>query len=393
MGILKFLLKLFKKNKFKNLVIIIQLAISVFASTFFILPITKSIETNQLIDSMNIEKDIAFFEESIHLSLSPKNYTNQEYTKLTNYIKNIDGIKKIGSVYSLLPIEEQINIIMYDELVYNTIKLPLSEGCWFSEKLISEEEIPIIITKKMQTKYPVGSTFELKLVGNEINEIKIKCKVIGILKNQSYIYTGESNHSNPSVSDLFNKTTKNNEIMIIPNILKEIPQYWAYEGMLIQYENLNKVNEEIKESGIGEVNTIDYLKENETSNVLIYNEQKIYEFIIVFIFILISISGYNTLANLEYRRLLTIYYITGMTWSKGIVLLTIRNLILVIVPTIIASIIANIIVCDIKTLYTFDIKNIIITTILYLLIFVITTFITILNLKKQKPIEILREVE
>ena len=115
--------------------------------------------------------------------------------------------------------------------------------------------------------------------------------------------------------------------------------------------------------------------------------------ILVFIFILISISGYNTLANLEYRRLLTIYYITGLTWNKGITLLTIRNLILVIVPTIISSIISNVIVCNVKTLYVFDIKNILITTILYLIIFIITTFITILNLRNQKPIEILREVD
>ena len=63
MGLLKFLFKLLKKNKFKNFIISIQIAISVFAFTFLIVPIVKSIETNYLIDSMNLEKNIAFFEE------------------------------------------------------------------------------------------------------------------------------------------------------------------------------------------------------------------------------------------------------------------------------------------------------------------------------------------
>ena len=46
MGLLKFLFKLLKKNKFKNFIISIQIAISVFAFTFLIVPIVKSIETN-----------------------------------------------------------------------------------------------------------------------------------------------------------------------------------------------------------------------------------------------------------------------------------------------------------------------------------------------------------
>ena len=395
MGLLKFLFKLLKKNKFKNFIISIQIAISVFAFTFLIVPIVKSIETNYLIDSMNLEKNIAFFEESMHIQLSPKNYTNEEYSKLINFINNMEGVEGIGSVYSLLPINQQLNILMYDKEVCNNIKLPLAEGNWFPKNVSLNDTVPVIITNNLQNKYPINSTFDLSLDGqeNDKKEINIKCKVIGILKNKSYIYTGQFNHSTPSVSDLFSKTTTNDEIIIIPNLFDEIPRYWAYQGMLIKYNNFENISTQIKENGLGRLNNIDSLKENDTNNVFIYNEQKIYEFIIVFIFILISISGYNTLANLEYRRLLTIYYITGLTCNKGITLLTIRNLILVIVPTIISSIISNVIVCNVKTLYVFDIKNILITTILYLIIFIITTFITILNLRNQKPIEILREVD
>lgn len=395
MGCLKFLFKLFKKNIFKNFIIAIQISLSVFACTFFIIPIVKSIDTNNLVNNMNLEENIAFFSESTHVQLSSENYTFDKYEKLKEYMNNIDGIESIGSVYSLLAINEQLNVIMYDQEVCDTIKLSLSEGEWFTKDLNSNNEVPVIITRKLKNKYQLNSTFELSLDAQDgiEKELKITCKVIGILKDGAYIYSGGSSHSDPSISDLFTKTSNNDEIIILPNQFKEKPRYWAFRGMLVKYEDFQKASNKIKESGIGEINKVDFLKNNEVDNVLIYNEQKIYEFIIIFIFILISISGYNTLANLEYRRLLTIYFINGITWKKGITLLTIRNLILIIVPTILASIISNIIVCNVKTIYTFDVKNIVITSIIYLLIFIITTLITIISLRKQRPIEILKEVD
>ena len=123
MGSLKFLFKLFKKNKIKNLIIVIQIIISVFACTFFIIPIVKSADTNKLIDKMDLESNIGFLEESIYIQMSSPNYTNANYEKLKNYIKNIDGVESIGSVYSLLAVNQEFNTIMYDKEIYNTIKL------------------------------------------------------------------------------------------------------------------------------------------------------------------------------------------------------------------------------------------------------------------------------
>lgn len=395
MGSLKFLFKLFKKNKIKNLIIVIQIIISVFACTFFIIPIVKSADTNKLIDKMDLESNIGFLEESIYIQMSSPNYTNANYEKLKNYIKNIDGVESIGSVYSLLAVNQEFNTIMYDNEIYNTIKLPLSDGNWFQSDMEFNGEFPVIISDALKDIYPLNSEFELKIdsIEGNLKEINIKCKVIGILKKLGYIYLGGTNHSYPSVSDLFSKTTSSDKIIIVPNLFDEEPRYWAYKGMMIKCSNLENIANTIKTDGIGELHNINELKENEDDNVIIYNEQKIYEFILVFIFILISISGYNTLANLDYRRILTIYYINGMTWGKGIMLLTIRNFLLIMIPTIISSVISNIIVCNAKTIYTFDIKNVYITVALYLIVFIITTLITILNLKKQKPIEVLREVE
>ena len=55
----------------------------------------------------------------------------------------------------------------------------------------------VIISKEYIRYRLINNVYE-----NDKKEINIKCKVIGILKNKSYIYTGQFNHSTPSVSDL-----------------------------------------------------------------------------------------------------------------------------------------------------------------------------------------------
>lgn len=397
MGNIKFLFKMLKKNKIKNILIIIQIVISVFFCTFFLMPITKSIEINTMVGEMKLKENIASLEEAEHISINLTNYNNDKYQNLKEYVKNIEGVKSVGTAYSLVGDITTPSTILYDKELCMNLKHPVQKGKWFDEEVFTQnEEIPVVISHKLQKKYPVNSTFEINLVACDTQStIKLKCNVIGVLKNKAYIYLGGGNHSEQSLSDLFTKT-KNQEFIILPNVFEnqeEQPISFAYRGMLIEYSDFNKVASEIQERGIGKLYDFNSLKQNDINNIFTYNEQKIYEFIIVFIFILISISGYNTLANLEYKRLLVIYYITGMTWKKGIILITIRNFIIIMIPTIISSILSNLIISYLRTLYPFDEKNIFITIILYLSIFVVTTFITILNLRKQKPIEILREVD
>ena len=73
-GDIIFLIELLKKNKFKNLLIIVQIVISVFYLTFFLIPITEAIDTDILMKKLNMKNDIAFFDEAQHISFLPENY-------------------------------------------------------------------------------------------------------------------------------------------------------------------------------------------------------------------------------------------------------------------------------------------------------------------------------
>ena len=275
------------------------------------------------------------------------------------------------------------------------IKLDLKEGKWFDNSDIDKEIIPVVISNKLGDTYKINSVFSTNVFLDENMTVKeeLTFKVIGILKNKTYVYTGGANHSDCSIADLFIKTTPNDEIVIMPNIFEKMPLYWANNGMIIKTNDYIETYKSIKEKGIGKISSLEDISKNNINNIFIYNEQKIYEFIIVFVFIIMSIGGYNTLANLEYKRLLTIYYITGITWKKGIALLTIRNFIIIVIPTIISSIFSNKIVTYLRTLYTYNEKNVYITVFIYIGIFILTTAVTVIGLRDKKPIEVLREVD
>ena len=186
------------------------------------------------------------------------------------------------------------------------------------------------------------------------------------------------------------------ETAFVPTAILSINTYhkdFFFDDYTSKMNDYIETYKSIKEKGIGKISSLEDISKNNINNIFIYNEQKIYEFIIVFVFIIMSIGGYNTLANLEYKRLLTIYYITGITWKKGIALLTIRNFIIIVIPTIISSIFSNKIVTYLRTLYTYNEKNVYITLFIYIGIFILTTAVTVIGLRDKKPIEVLREVD
>lgn len=207
-----------------------------------------------------------------------------------------------------------------------------------------------------------------------------------------YLYGGSSN-SNAGLSDWFIKTN-NDEIMIMPNIfdISEI-SYITYPGRIIETENeFSKTENDINLKGIGKIYSIKQLTKNAFYNIYDLNSELMYQFIVIIIFIIASIGGYNTLAVLNYRRILTIYYINGLEWKKGIKIVSLKSLLLILLPVVITSIICTKSISETNQI-PFDYRVVLVTAIIYLILYFITTISTILNLKRVQPIEVLKEVD
>ena len=286
-GDIIFLIELLKKNKFKNLLIIVQIVISVFYLTFFLIPITEAIDTDILMKKLNMKNDIAFFDEAQHISFLPENYNNDRYEELKNIMKNINNVEEVGSVYTIVGSERNLyGMIIYDQLVYNTIKLDLKEGKWFDNSDIDKEIIPVVISNKLGDTYKINSVFSTNVFLDENMTVKeeLTFKVIGILKNKTYVYTGGANHSDCSIADLFIKTTPNDEIVIMPNIFEKMPLYWANNGMIIKTNDYIETYKSIKEKGIGKISSLEDISKNNINNITEYINNKSSEGVRVIIF-------------------------------------------------------------------------------------------------------------
>ena len=73
------------------------------------------------------------------------------------------------------------SILMYDKEVCNNIKLPLAEGNWFPKNVSLNDTVPVIITNNLQNKYPINSTFDLSLDGQENDKKEMREKEEAVL--------------------------------------------------------------------------------------------------------------------------------------------------------------------------------------------------------------------
>ena len=209
-----------------------------------------------------------------------------------------------------------------------------------------------------------------------------------------FLYGGTSN-SDAALSDWF-KRINDEGIMIMPNVFNLLDiSYVPYTGRIIEMENddnFTELENILKQEGLGKMYSIEQLKQNAFYNIYDLNSELIYQFIIITIFIIVSIGGYNTLEVLNYRRILTIYYINGLEWEKGVRLIGLKNFVMIIIPAIITSIICTNSL-SVTNQVPFDWRVVFITTLIYVILYFTTTIGTILNLKKIKPVEVLKDVD
>jgi len=189
MNKLKLLFRIFNYSKFKSCIIILQIILSVYFLSAFLVPFIKNIDTLNMISNINLENKKLFI-ESLHIKSAYTSTNRYEaYQKINNYIKsNNNGIKNSNGVLQIHTQKSNINTFVYDEPFCYDIRLPLYRGKWF-DKTEDENVIPIIVSYSLKNQYPIGSIIDLEVEKKKIGEVlNIKAKVIGILKNNGYIF-------------------------------------------------------------------------------------------------------------------------------------------------------------------------------------------------------------
>lgn len=394
---IKLLFRLFKTNILKNLIIVIQIIISVYVLTFLLGEILLHLETSTLTKTMDLTNKV-ILAESLHINtLLPGEGRSKKYIEVKKYLQELEGVKSVSNTYTTQLKNQNIISYIYDIPLIYELNFKLKQGEAISEFDINSDTIPILVSETLEDEYPINTSKEFSIYDSTLqNDIKFNIKVVGILKENQYIYIGAPIQGIPQVSDLFIKPDPGEKFIIMPNIFDENASYVVNGGFIVEYDNkdlfFENTYDKVREDGIGKFSKIEELNKNFYRNLIANYDFYIFTFIITYVFILASVGGYNMLETLRYRRLFTIYYINGMNWRKGIFLVVIRNFLLIIVPTILSSIVFNRSL-NTSNIYSFNYKTIIITCILYFIVFLLTTIGVIINLKNTNPIEVLKEVD
>lgn len=188
MGTLKVLFRIFNYNKIKSIIIVVQIVLSVYFLTSFLVPLIKNADTLNMISNINLDNK-KLFVESLHVKsayTSTNRYNN--YEQINNYLNNSENIKSSSGVLQIHTQKANIKTFVYDEPFCYDLKLPLYKGKWL-ENSNNEDFIPIIISYNLKEQYPINSIIDLEVECREIDgHIDIKAKVVGILKKNGYVF-------------------------------------------------------------------------------------------------------------------------------------------------------------------------------------------------------------
>ncbi|MDR0920292.1 MAG: hypothetical protein LBM93_13785 [Oscillospiraceae bacterium] len=189
-------LKEFKKNIFMNILIIIQMAIifaisisivsSVVSRYKYYTPFSDYLKTNGLVSFFGIPRT--------EDDLGPIVYGDGEFTK------NLKGVKRFTTAYCIYFLDKKYyDFLAYDNEVIERYTPELESGKWLNETDFRDGYLPIVISQN-GGEYKVGDIMDVPVSlidprkiaeqdwENAGSETSIKCKVIGILKENTPVY-------------------------------------------------------------------------------------------------------------------------------------------------------------------------------------------------------------
>lgn len=382
-------IKGFRERKFNNLLIIIQVFISIIIINLLIGTIQQFTYILNVTDNSKLINSLYFAE--LPRIISARNDSNILADNRISQIKEVNAVGKSLYAYGIVPkIKDTVNIYIYSDILINSLNIPLIEGHWFKSEGKSDV-IPIIISKEINKIYKMGEIISISLIDQNTKLDNIKFKIIGIFDNSNSMLRLGACGDLLGLNAVFEK---NKYFVILPefNNIKDFKPFDDYGRILF----LNNYSETIQKSifnglkDIGYINKMADMRDNYKNDI---SDQLLQQFVlclIVFILTLTGIGGNNILMQIFKEREYAIYFMCGMEWQKCVLITCLNNMLTLLIPASIAyfiiaksnwSLLDQIIISN---------NNIIASILLIFTIFIITSIQPLYTLYKTEPILIIR---
>jgi len=364
----------FKKKIVTRMIIIVQLVLVV-----YLLNITIGMwrYDNYILD---IAKD---------MELNNSYYSNDGFELSDSGELQIGEIRKVFGQLGEMD-QSNLEIMLYNDVIAENIRLPLSRGIWFDE--YNGSEVPIIINYRYAKEYSIESNdmidIRLEYTDSEIlSDESVRCEVIGIMDKMGYYlsFSAAGNYL------MWNNLLKQNESVAI--IMSDEIQGQIQSGRMIFLEDLDNDSHQILDSLDDRtyITSVEQITEN--SKKVLYDklETQIAMWFLVFALSLASLMSNNMMEKIFEEKEFTVYYMLGLDWKKCIAIEILRSVLQIVISFIIAFVLLGLTHGEnnYKTIII-DQYNYLISIIAVAVVYIFSSFWTLRELYKTDPIELIR---
>lgn len=387
-------------NKIVNVILMFQIFITLLAINITIGRIQYIDYIEHITRDSGLTKALYFVPSSHKYTVNPpRDNTGFLPDKKLSEFDCIQTIWKIKYATSKLAnMDRLFNTYMYNDDMIKNVKLPLSKGKWFdSYKSYDMSEIPIILSYSLSGCYTVGDRLKIEIAAGDSVIHSLNTRVIGFMNKANYFLSIGGGGDNLSINNIF---AKEDYFAIMPQSIlskdKTLTSFDQFARILFLKDGLEpdkKVVGALKNelSKIGYADTI----ENMISNYKKGDEKQINLQILLWILILIltvtGIGGNNVLMLIKQEKEYAVYFLTGITWGKCILITLLRCIYIFILPFAISfSVLQYLYGTSFGSFLIINNSNIFYSIGIVLLIYVISSVDIMVHLYKTSPMQIIR---
>lgn len=395
---IKYTIKMMKRNLFINLFVVIQIAVTLFLIVICTSSIMFKIEDYLPLRKL-LNKDGKFI-----ITTGTKNYeygddnyyTSDDFFKLEDISVNNNKIKEVYGCTSvnIYPANENSSplIFSYTQNMIDLYTPDIKYGKWLNKADTRSDEIAAVVT--YNTKYKVGDLVEFTDSVNHYN-----FRIIGMLdktaqtintngdSKSNYYYTFKDIYQTKNLLEFYvnYEDVKNAEISQEPiGVL-----FVVYEKGLNDEEKL-ELNRKLYQFGalmdLSELNqnSIEYLKSDITLILPIS--------LCILILTLINSVAVNAIQTKTNLKAYSIFFICGAKWKVGIIISLLNGLFTWLFGVVLSGILAFIFTNmngSSQYIISFNLPEIIMCVLMGLLNIIVSIILPILIISKQNPRELL----
>lgn len=389
---LKIIFANFRKNIIHNMIMLVFVALSVF---FMNLSLSEFMHQNYI---NNYVKECGLYDDYMYLTYPDKSAFDG-YDKREIWAKELsllDKLKSDGIIENWYlsdranaPITDKQNgngeyidraeVYSYPRELVSDLRFPVSKGIWFDKYDFTDDVTPVVVGSDLKRRFKLGEKFTIYNSDKEY-------LVIGVLERNAMLLVQGAGGNGMDLNSVFE--IENNAII---EVTDEIDPLFSHSALI---KTVNGNSEEVFNAlgGISYTFTFKELARSAYENNRFLTEMQTTLFVLMMVVCIAGVSSGNLLAAISRKKQYAVYFMCGMEWRSALWITVSEGVIKLILPAVIGY--GMFMDWCVKQEYwqlRVTSENVIITIIFLAAIFLTTSLLPLLDIKRASPVKIISE--